>query len=431
MNTQLINNNNIQVINDTILKNYKDKYNGSKLLPVTKIIKFINKTYKVVHFKTSNNSRNYDNYGSYRNQGNYGDYNSQFRSSYSNNYYGGFGPQDNDDYGSSDYGSSDYGSSDYGSRGYGNSQINPSEIFLFDEFLLYPQVRAHIKESNITNSIGMNLDKFIVYSLYLKSPKWFSSGEINISKLKEHVGKDVSRFNVFINNKKYEDNIDLKYKNNLITEDEFNNNTDFGRCDNYILQLMDIFTLNGIEIDLDLINKICALTCQNTFNFVTELINLLIISKVKPEVATISDVKKAIYFTLKSKEKTMKMVFESKLIISHNLILDPEIKCGKLSYELYIDFNTNTYEFKKLHLKYDVHNCDPSYVETHEEDSNGSSINPAYAVPAILISGGLISLPFVLPMIAGKKRTKRVKHIKRTKITKNKKNKKTIKNKIK
>ena len=191
---------------------------------------------------------------------------------------------------------------------------------------------------------------------------------------------------------------------------------------------MNIFTFNAIEIDLDLINKICALTCQNTFNFVTEIIN-----KVKPEVATICDVKKEIYITLNSKEESMKLVFKSNLIISHNLIIDTDIKCGKLSYELLINFTTNTYELKKFHLKYDVHKCDPSYVETHENETNSSSINPAYAIPALVISGGLVSLPFVLPMIAGKKRTKRTK---RTKFTKNKiktiKNKiKTIKNKIK
>jgi len=403
MNTPPINNNNIQGTNNTILNNYKEKYNGSKLLPVTKIIKFINKTFKVVHFKTNGNS------GNYRQDRNYGDYNSQFNSRYSNNYYGGFG-------------SEDYGRSDYDN----NNQINPSDFFLFDGFILYPQVKAHIKESNITNAIGMNLDKLIVYSLYLKSPKWFSSGEINMSTLKEQIGKDVSRFNVFINNTKYNDEIDLQYKNNLITEQEYTNNTDYDRCDNYVLQLMNIFTSNGIEIDLDLINKICALTCQNTFNFVTELINLLIISKVKPEVATITDVKKAIYITLNSKESSMKLVFESKLIISHNLIIDPDNKCGKLSYELIIDFTTNTYQFKKLHLKYDLHKCDPSYVETHENETNSNSINPALAIPALLISGGLVSLPFVLPMIAGKKLRKRTK---RTKLGKRVKNKKTIKNK--
>jgi hypothetical protein len=196
---------------------------------------------------------------------------------------------------------------------------------------------------------------------------------------------------------------------------------------------MNIFTSNAIEIDLDLINKICALTCQNTFNFVTEIINLLIISKVKPEVATICDVKKAIYITLNSKEKSMKLVFESKLIISHNLVIDPDNKCGKLSYELLINFTTNTYQLKKLHLKYDVHNCDPSYVETHENETNSSSINPALAIPALVISGGLVSLPFVLPMIAGKKRTKRSKNMKRNKqnkkYTKNKTIKKYTKNK--
>lgn len=271
-----------------------------------------------------------------------------------------------------------------------------------------------LKKNEINKQFKMNpktsLDKFISYCFYIKTPNFFreKTQKETIELIKYQIGKDVSRDDRNINNKEYNKDYYLK-----------NGSNNYEIADLFYQNIMDYLYAVKKNINLDIVNKFALISCQNVYGLITDLITVKLNDVLNPETNTVFRPDKHIDITINNQQITMELFFESKLIISRNGDLDPEYPCGELKFILSIDLLNNLYELKEFILNYDINKCGPEIKETQQptEDTSGTTFKPQYIIPALLVSGGLIATPFVLPLLGGKT----VKNKKKTKCVKSRK----------
>jgi hypothetical protein len=293
--------------------------------------------------------------------------------------------------------------------------LHQPELLLSDYFEIKHLFHKKDNKINIDESIeklqDRSLDDLIADSLYLKSKTFFQEGKLNISDLKHQIGVDVNRIKIKINDTTYEDP-------NIANE----NITNVNRSADYFITMLMNYYENILEkIDLNQINKISILLCQNIFNLVSEMIILTIVSIIKPEYASVMSATKNAEITISLENQMITYFFQSDILVSYNNFLNPEYPCGKLDFILNLDIKNNSFGFKKFKLDIDMEKCNPDYVEPEEiENPRPHNYRLLYLIPALGITGGLVAIPFILGAIGG---TKKIK------LNKNKKNKKRKTNK--
>jgi len=152
-------------------------------------------------------------------------------------------------------------------------EVNAADFFIIDDIFKKKEKIANINTIIKKNPVT-SLKKMLAYSLYTKSLSWFENGIMNISRFKSQIGKDVSRVEIKINNEIYIINYPPDgHRNYYKIADDFN------------IKIMNVLSTFSI-IDFDLVNKIGILMCQNVFNFTTDLIGLMIINKIEPELSS-------------------------------------------------------------------------------------------------------------------------------------------------
>jgi len=302
------------------------------------------------------------------------------------------------------------------------NEIELSDIFSIPSQLLKPEKIANIVTSFKQNS-SMSLDKFIAYSLLFKSFENFENnginkGKLKISNFKNQVGKDVSRVNVKING------VDPK---GIIVPDN-----NYKTADNFNLYIMREMAKNQLLINQNMIIKIDAIMCQDLFNFISQTISLYISNKVSPESATEVSAKKNIEIILTNEEQSIIFYFNTRLMISHNKMYDPEYLCGDYSFKLKVDLKNNTYALNDFNLSYNVDDCiPPSDNDNQLQDNEMQNETPsqsklsrlkdnAYklvsnnptAVSGVattgLLSGTALAL-FLTGILGGKRKRKQIK----------------------
>lgn len=298
------------------------------------------------------------------------------------------------------------------------NEIELSDIFSIPSDLLKPEKIANIVTSFKQNS-SMSLDKFIAYSLLFKSFENFENnginkGKLKISNFKNQVGKDVSRVNVKING------VDPK---GIIVPDN-----NYKTADNFNLYIMREMAKNQLLINQNMIIKIDAIMCQDLFNFISQTISLYISNKVSPESATEVSAKKNIEIILTNEEQSIIFYFNTRLMISHNKMYDPEYLCGDYSFKLKVDLKNNTYALNDFNLSYNVDDCIPPSDNDNQSPDNDNDMpnqskfskfkdkaynlvsNNPTAVSGVattgLLSGTALAL-FLTGILGGKRKTKK------------------------
>ena len=278
-------------------------------------------------------------------------------------------------------------------------------------------LRKYTFDSPINGNPSMVLNKLIAYSYYIKSFSMF----INKSKLdflqllKYQMGKDIRRQDRTINGKQYDSSLYI---------DENKSNYDI--ADLFYQSLIDAFSPNK-QIDYDIINKIMLLSSQNMYNLITDLISEKLSEITHPEKNSVFRPTKIENIIINNEQTTMEYVFESKIIMSRDGgMLEPEYPCGMLSFKLLFDLKADTFKFTSFKLSYNINKCGPEIESTDETAPNEQKRGVAkweYALPAGIGMAGLITAPFLLGVLGGKKRTKqktKKKRIKRNKSFRNK-----------
>ena len=289
------------------------------------------------------------------------------------------------------------------------------DFFIVDDILKRKENVANI-DIQINKQPNVSLNKLLAYSLYYSEYKnWFNSPnkKMDVSSLKNQSGKDLSRIDIILNNVKYNS---LDENTNSIKTDKFN------------IELMDILSKFSV-IDLNLINIIDIVMCQNILNFITDLITLLISKKIDPEKLLITKAEKNVLITLTKSQQNIVYNFKTKFYITKDGgIYDPEFTCGDMEFIFLIDLKKNTYKFSKLKCKYNADTCyqgedlgnlksKPDNVAN--EDKKDSSKYLKYGIPIALGIGGIVASPFLLGALGGKNKklkTKKLKHKKRKRI---------------
>ena len=290
------------------------------------------------------------------------------------------------------------------------SKVNKNVIYLDDCFdfssLHKSKERIFSFDSPIKGKSIFSLEKLIAYSFYIKTPYLFLDNDNNITTeqfyletLKYQMGKDIRRDNRSINNIEYTYEV---YSNQDLTN--------FQVCDMFYETIITSENKNNKEIDYNLINKICLLSCQNMFNLITDLVTIKLNDFLKPEVNSVFRPIKNANIIITKENESMEFYFNSQLIISKDgNAIDPEYPCGHLLFKLLFDFKNNSYQFTTFQLNYNINKCGPEEEDTSNnettinENTKGINIPLKYAVPAALGVGGIVSVPFILGALGGKK----------------------------
>ena len=301
---------------------------------------------------------------------------------------------------------------------FNKEQIVPELFFTLSYQLISQHKIAKINTK--INSSNMSLKELIAISVVIEFPNFFSNRNNDIKNfmnaLKKQLGTDLKKTTIYINNTLYD-------INNLITTTNVTPISDYTLADNFILYLISIFTTNLLFVDMNLIIKMCIVTCNFFINFIIFIINLLVIYKVQPKIVVFTNFKNTTSIFISATQKLVSYSFTCDLVISDHKNLELDETCGKLEFEFSIDFVKNTYQISKFVLDYNTNNCDPNYTATHSDNLKNHDF--AYVVPLLLLSGGIAYSPYLLAAVGGKtKNTKTQKH-------KKYKNQKTQKNKTK
>lgn len=301
------------------------------------------------------------------------------------------------------------------------------DFFVVDDVLKKSETKFDV-DIQINKLPNVSLEKLLAYSLYYNEYKnWFKSPnkKMDTGLLKYQSGKDLSRLDIIINNKKYNSNPDDD--KNKITDD-FNVE---------IMNVLSKFTV----IDFDLINKLDIALCQNMYNFITDLISILIADKLEPEIVHIFKPEKDVIINLTKSQQNIIYNFKTRFFITKDgSIVNPEYTCGYFELIFLLDFKKNTYKILKLKCNYDTDIC---YQEEEEFDAFPSNANEpdqvvnevavdednskyfTYGIPIALGIGGIVATPFILGALGGKNKKIKGKG-KRKRKNKTKKRKKSF-----
>ena len=292
------------------------------------------------------------------------------------------------------------------------------DFFIVDDILKRKENVADI-DIQINKQPNVSLNKLLAYSLYYSEYKnWFKLKKMDISSLKNQSGKDLSRIDILLNNVKY---------------NSVNENTNNIKTDKFNVELMNTLS-KFVVIDFDLVNKIDIAVCQNILNFITDLITLLISTKIAPEKLLITKAEKSVSINLTKSQQNIVYNFKTKFYITKDGgIYDPEFTCGDMEFIFVIDLKKNSYKFSKLKCKYNTETCyqeeeleslqsnvpKPDNAAANEEKQGTSYL--MYGIPAGL-GAGIIATPFLLAAFGGKIKNKtRNKKRKRKNKTRKKK----------
>jgi hypothetical protein len=339
----------------------------------------------------------------------------------------------------------------YYSKVYKNTKFLPKTtiinqlLFGFQDFMEYKKSEAYkniglhtffivdptvmpvgLKENSINTTLKMNpnmpLDKMIAYSFYISQSFIFKDENTydTIAYLKYQMGKDIKRDDRNINGKLY-------------SASYYSNENYYAIADLFYQNIIDTMQKISNSINLNVVNKIALLSCQNIFNLLTNLITVTLNDILSPEINSVFRASKYINIHITKKSMYMELIFESQLVISRNgEPMDLEYPCGKLEFVFYIDLLKNMFEMKKFVLNYNVNKCGPELEERQSSDAgninengnmnNTSYMKTKYMVPAALLTAGIVATPFLLGALGGNKTRKRKNKL--NKRTKNKVNKK-------
>jgi hypothetical protein len=341
-------------------------------------------------------------------------------------------------------------------------------IYLDDTFettnIVKPTGKIYNLNTEINSNPNMPLDKLISYAFYIKTKDAFitkdekpTTNNAFLETLKYQMGKDISRddrtiqyYNSNYNKKDSDGKLDTeKYSKQVYNASSFS-----GLDNNYIVadnfyKLIIKYYANHVnkKINYNVINKIALLSCQNIFNFIDDLVTEKVNNMLAPKLNLAYQPQKNVVITFTEKEQTIEFSFDTKLLISTNVITNNfpngreeilgEPPYGHLSYNLFVDLQNNTFKFNNFELSYEVdkwngpeQNNDINNVADNVADNPaGNNMRLQYAAPVAVGIAGIVATPFILGALGGKRHgiRSRVRHGIRSRVRhgiRSKKNKK-------
>jgi hypothetical protein len=231
------------------------------------------------------------------------------------------------------------------------------------------------------NTKQWELDKLISYIFYMTMSSTFKPTDSTITEdkstysnriikeLKYQIGKDVRRDNRLINGKEYKAEYFL---------DE--TKTNYQITDMFYTILMDAYTTSNSKININTINLFGLLSCQNIFNLITDLIVIQVNSMIHPETSAVMNASKNVTIEITPTKELVRFSFQSLLIVSEDMMLDPEKTCGNIKFVLEIDLKNKTYKFAELFISYNVMTCEPEIPEEPKKDVKDGAKGPTMYV---------------------------------------------------
>lgn len=247
-----------------------------------------------------------------------------------------------------------------------NKDFQLNNYFMID----YKQCASGCNLHNVLQNSNMSIDKFITHAFYSTQPDIFKNKN-NLNIIKNQISKDIKRSRIFINNVLFDGNYFLKFKNPI--------------KEYYKLIIINMKN----NINLDFLNKIALLSCQNILNYLTNMITIDILN-----LAPIISSKFYLNILINENEARVEINFKSSIVpidLDGNIDVENENR-GKLDFSIVFDLKKNNYKFNQLLIQYNN-----NLTKKFEKKNNIN--NTKYILPLAGITGSLVTTPFLLPLI--------------------------------
>ena len=296
-----------------------------------------------------------------------------------------------------------------------NKKITIEDIFSFDG-----KIENNHTIKNINNKSNFGLDKLLEYIYYYKSSSFFynenkkekKSLSFLIENLKNQIGKDMKRLNIDINNM----NID---------RERISSETNESATDILYTRLIHAFTFQkNNNINLNIINKMSLLISQNILNFITDIL-LSFIQKQFKQIADIYRPKININISINENDTKMNIIYKGRFID-----FNTEDIYGDLKFNIEFDIKNETFQFESLLINLNKNNIQETTHDTNDENINPSNINAKTVGVPLTITSALVTTPFMLALLGGKKKKTKKKYIKKKRKSRKKKMNKSRKKKM-
>jgi hypothetical protein len=320
----------------------------------------------------------------------------------------------------------------------GKNVLYMDDCFNFGDKLNNGKMKKFSIDTSVESNPNMPLNKLIAYSFYLKMKYIFvtQDGTLTtmddfIEQIKYQIGKDVKRDNRTIN--------DIPYPPGYFANQESDENdiNYFSIADTFYQLVIDYYIKNNLKVNYNAVNIVALFSCQNLYNLLTDLVIIKVNDMVKPEFSNIMHTKKNCIINITPTVQTLQLEFQSDVVISQNGgEFDLEYPCGKLHFIFMVDLITNTYRFSQFEISYDLDKCGPGKNNAEENnagennagENNGNGNNhrrakiaAAISVPVAVSVVGVATMPYILGALGGKNKNKN----KKKKVKKNKTKRKT------
>ena len=302
-----------------------------------------------------------------------------------------------------------------------NQEITIKDIFSFDR-----KIQNNIIIKNISNKPEFGLDKLLEYIYYYKSFSFFYDENKKekkllsflIENLKNQIGKDMKRLNIHINNMNF-DRVKISSETNEKATDIL------------YTHLIHAFTFQkNNNINLNIINKLSLLTSQNILNFITDILPSFIENQFKqtPNInranININRPNINIKISINENDTKMNIILKSRFIDFYTGDI-----YGKLNFNIEFDIKNNTFQFVSLLIDLNKNNIQETTHDTNDENINPSNINAKTVGVPLTISSALVTTPFMLALLGGKKKKTKKIYIKKKRKSRKKKMNKSRKKK--
>jgi hypothetical protein len=273
-----------------------------------------------------------------------------------------------------------------------------------------------INKQPLKPSTFYTLDKIIEYAIFITSKSFFISHDNKfyptnhiIDDLKHQIGKDVLRSTISINGTNYDASKTTQIDNftqplsepsstpSGITSDQPSDNF-IGITDTFYETIITYFKTNNLPINFNQINKIALLCCQNISNFLSDLTVLYLNDILKPDICVVYQADRNIKIDITKSAILLTIVFQSKLIISDDEMLDPEIQCGNLFIKTKFDILNNTFVITKFTVNINKITCNVSEIKDKESPLTNITLDKSM-LPVGVSAVGIATSPFILGAI--------------------------------
>ena len=222
---------------------------------------------------------------------------------------------------------------------------------------------------------------------------WLISITKLIKFIKNRIGEDSQRTNKVING-------DIKNTADYLADSNYKS------ADVLYEQLIKLFNNSRPKTNLNIVNKLAILSCQNVQNIINNIATNKLREIINDNMAITINKNSTYNFVINKNEISFSIKLKSSLVMTIDGNFDPDFPCGTFEYEFYVNLIKDIYELRNMKINYDLDKCGEDNI-LKPGTNKKTRLRKEYIVPAAALTAGIVATPLLLTMLGGKTRRKK------------------------